>query len=258
MMQWTKNREGMDDIVFATRNQLYGAYLLRKSYSNHMIRALFTTMLLLITAYALGTWFWKASLPKPITDEVLTPFQPMTDYVVEIELKPQPQIPEVSLQKRRVNDQYLIAPDHTPLPIEIPNTNPGPAVTGKGQSATSPIGGDVPVPGIPAPLPTATELRVADEMPEFPGGETALYDYLKTNIHIPREAEIAEITGKVLVSFVVETDGSITNVTIEKSRGFGLDEEAARVIAEMPKWKPGRQQNEKVRVRFFLPIRFDF
>ncbi len=93
-------------------------------------------------------------------------------------------------------------------------------------------------------------------MPSFHGGEEALAAYLKNNLRFPTLAKENRISGTVFVSFVVEKDGSITNVHVMKGVGGGCDNEAARVVSGMPKWDPGLQGDQPVRVAFRLPIRF--
>ncbi|MCX7696587.1 MAG: TonB family protein [Bacteroidales bacterium] len=95
-----------------------------------------------------------------------------------------------------------------------------------------------------------------EEQPEFPGGEEALMAYLQSNIRYPQMAKELEIQGKVIIEFVVETDGSVTNVVVKRGIGGGCDEEAVRVVKAMPKWKPGKQRGKPVRVRYTLPVTF--
>lgn len=97
---------------------------------------------------------------------------------------------------------------------------------------------------------------VVEDNPTFPGGETALMRYLSDNMRYPTMAREAGIQGTVFVTFVVERDGSVTDVRILRGIGGGCDEEAVRVVRNMPKWAPGRQRGQAVRVQFNLPIRF--
>ncbi|MGA0556233.1 TonB family protein [Larkinella sp. VNQ87] len=97
---------------------------------------------------------------------------------------------------------------------------------------------------------------VVEKNPEFPGGMPALGEYLSDNIQYPPAASRANVSGRVFVSFVVNTDGSIQHVQILKGIGFGTDEEAVRVVQAMPRWKPGTQDGKPVRVRYNLPINF--
>ena len=95
-----------------------------------------------------------------------------------------------------------------------------------------------------------------EEMPEFPGGMPALIEFLQTNIKYPTDAIKQDVGGRVMVMFVVETDGSISNVRVARKVFPSLDEEAVRVVKAMPKWKPGKEKGRLVRVNYTLPVVF--
>ena len=97
---------------------------------------------------------------------------------------------------------------------------------------------------------------IVEEMPEFPGGMGKLAEYLAQNINYPQTAQKAGVQGKVFVNFVVEPDGSVSNVKVIRSLGGGCDEEAVRVVKAMPQWRPGKQRGQAVRVSYNLPINF--
>ncbi len=97
---------------------------------------------------------------------------------------------------------------------------------------------------------------VVESMPTFPGGDAARIKYLNSNIKYPTIARESGIQGRVFVTFVVETDGRVTDVKILRGIGGGCDEEAVRVIKNMPKWVPGKQRGKSVRVQFNMPILF--
>jgi protein TonB len=97
---------------------------------------------------------------------------------------------------------------------------------------------------------------IVEQMPEYPGGLPALLDYLNQNVKYPEDAEKQKIEGRVLAVFVVETDGSISNVEVVKPVFPSLDAEAVRVLAAMPKWTPGKQSGKLVRVKYTVPINF--
>lgn len=97
---------------------------------------------------------------------------------------------------------------------------------------------------------------VVEQMPEFPGGEDALIKYLSKNLNYPDSALRAGVQGKVYISFTVKKDGSITNASVLRGIGAGCDEEALRVIRNMPEWIPGRQRGREVDVLFTIPIVF--
>ena len=137
-------------------------------------------------------------------------------------------------------------PEPLPEPDPNPNPNPGPFPPGP------------PLPPVPEPK---TELEddiyeVVEQMPEFPGGLEAMYNYLSNNIKYPQMCIDNNVQGKAYVKFTVEKDGSISNLVVVKSAHKLLDKEAVRVIGSMPNWKPGRQLNKVVRVNYTLPINF--
>ena len=98
--------------------------------------------------------------------------------------------------------------------------------------------------------------QIVEEMPQYPGGEAAMMDYVAQNVKYPQEAVEKEISGRVFVSFIVEKDGSVNEVKVMKGVGGGCDEEAVRVVKAMPKWKPGKQEGKPVRVSYMMPITF--
>ena len=95
-----------------------------------------------------------------------------------------------------------------------------------------------------------------EQMPEFPGGMPAMIEFLQTNLKYPSDAKKQNVGGRVLVMFVVEPDGSISNVRVAKKVFPSLDAEALRVVKAMPKWNPGKEKGKPVRVNFSLPIVF--
>lgn len=97
---------------------------------------------------------------------------------------------------------------------------------------------------------------IVEDMPSFPGGDAALMKYLANNIKYPAIAKDAGIQGTVYVTFVVDEKGNVTDVKVLRSIGGGCDEEAIRVVENMPKWKPGKQRGKPVKVQYNLPIRF--
>ena len=110
-----------------------------------------------------------------------------------------------------------------------------------------------------APTPEAPgPLAQAELMPAFPGGEAALYTFLSGQLRYPAQAEAARVEGKVLVRFVVEADGALTNLEVLQGLGHGCDEEALRVLRLMPAWLPGEQGGQAVPVFVTLALNFRF
>ena len=103
---------------------------------------------------------------------------------------------------------------------------------------------------------TGKVYEVVEDMPTFPGVVTELMNYLSKNTHYPAATKRDGIQGRVVVSFIVEPDGSISNVKLVRSIDANLDQEALRVVSEMPNWTPGKQGGNAVRVRYSLPIAF--
>lgn len=93
-----------------------------------------------------------------------------------------------------------------------------------------------------------------DVKPEFPGGVEAFYKFISTNYKTPN---VSKLAGKVFVSFVIEKDGSLTDIKVIRDIGNGTGEEAIRVLKESPKWIPGEQNGKKVRVLFSIPIKIE-
>jgi TonB family protein len=106
------------------------------------------------------------------------------------------------------------------------------------------------------PVEKPYDLFDISKQPSFPGGEQALMKYLAENIHYPANARENNIQGTVVLTFIVEKNGSISNVQITKDPGAGCGAEAARVVSAMPRWIPGEANGNTVRVKFTLPIRF--
>ena len=97
---------------------------------------------------------------------------------------------------------------------------------------------------------------VVEVMPEYPGGIQALFEYLSQNVKYPADAETQKVEGRVIATFIVETDGTINNVEVVRPVFPSLDAEALRVLSAMPKWTPGKQSGKEVRVKYTVPISF--
>ncbi len=115
----------------------------------------------------------------------------------------------------------------------------------------------VEAPKVEKPKPEAImDMAMVEEKPSFPGGDTALYKWLGQNIVYPAAASEEGVSGRVVVAFVVEKDGRVTNVQVVRKKHPALDEEAVRVVKKMPKWNPGRNNGQPVRVKYNLPVSF--
>lgn len=162
--------------------------------------------------------------------------------------------PHAEIQTHVVPDQQGKPEVAAQLPQNIGPT--GPAITGA--SAGTDDGVATRASARPAPA-LAPEIGVcAEVMPEFVGGRTALQHDLQQHLRFPGVALAAQFLGRVYASFMVQTDGSIGDVTVLKDLSFGTEEAAARTVREMPAWTPGVQNHRPVAVRFTLPITFQF
>lgn len=113
-----------------------------------------------------------------------------------------------------------------------------------------------PVGGPETEKPKGQVYTFVEQMPEFPGGQSALLAYLQKNIRYPNDAREQGIQGKVFLSFVVDEAGRVKDVDVKKGVHPSLDKEALRVVKAMPLWKPGKHEGKPVAVRFTLPISF--
>jgi protein TonB len=268
--------DSLDEVVFEGRNQAYGAYQLRQDYQQNLASAGGLT-LMFGTLLFLGWAGWSRlhpAAPLPLAHPTilkLIDVTPPKQVVIE-----HPKVAAVTPPRARAMSTHQAPPTPTqvakddvpqpklakPLPTEILVDGAiGPVttnVTGLSDPSlpTATVGGDATKVG-PATTPASSEPFVAvEKMPEFTGGQAALLRYLRTHLRYPGSALAAGVGGRVFMSFVVGADGSISEVTILKGLGYGLDEEAQRVIRQMPAWVPGYQSKHPVPVRFTLPITF--
>ena len=207
------------DLVFAGKNQGYGAYKLRKGTSGRNIKAL---VILIIAAALVGGFLaWKVIQQKNAEQQ-----QAYMEAMHQLDAK-------IAVG----TETHEGAKDRT---IE--------AVRNDIAVATPP----------PAPKEEVTQkvFDVVEVMPSFPGGQGALIQYLNSHVKYPVVAQENGIQGRVTISFVVERDGSITDVKVARSVDPSLDKEAARVVSSMPRWTPGKQNGSAVRVKFNVPVVF--
>jgi protein TonB len=257
----------LDDIVFEGRNREYGAYMLRKLYPTNLWRGLFLAISLFLLFLSLPLVINKLWPKEEVDTPIIEPI-PVSPLDI-VEPKPETPDPHVKPQKPAspppsAPTQQLTVPQITALPHpnkEMPDVNlpkgiePG-ATTNPGNGGKTVI----PEPGTgtqpiiqPEPSPVLT---FAEVNPAFPGGNEALFEYLSNNIRYPSLAERNRVEGLVVVQFVVNEEGAISDIMVVKNLGAGTDEEAIRVIKKMPPWSPGKQNGRAVKVRFTLPIRF--
>jgi periplasmic protein TonB len=247
--------ESLEEIVFKHRNKEYGAYLLRKKYRKYV------SVSLLIALFVIGSLVaypvivaYMAKVKTVVVDKDVTadmmeiaktdappppPPPPPPDEIVKQTAFKAPIVSNDTVEETMVSQEDLNAkPSNTPPPADE-ELAPQQEKTQVVEQVEKP-----------------TPFTVVEEMPAFPGGEADLYKFISSSIKYPEEAKELGIQGRVFVNFVVETDGSITDVKLIRGIGGGCDEEAIRVVRAMPKWVPGKQRGVPVRVYFNLPIKF--
>ena len=258
---FTKNN--LDEVVFEHRNKQYGAYALRKSYDEHLLKAAASSFGLLLL---FGTVMYVISLfPSSVVLVKLNNTIPFENVLIDkIKIVPDVELlPKLSV-KNTDNMNYTIVKDQ--LVVEPLTTPPNPNLTlnhGGGEQQVSGLGGPGIVDGagtlpiVTPPIETAVPyVTFATDMPSFNGGTDALASYIRHELVYPAQALEFGREGKVMVSFIVQTDGSITNIEVIRGFGFGSEDEAKRVIERMPKWIPGKQNGKIVAVKLILPLHF--
>ncbi len=259
-----------DDIIFQARNQAYGAFDLRRQYRPSLNRALglgVGLFLFGLSVPAFHDWFWpqQSLVDQQSMNEVTLTKLAEPPAEPSIPLPPVEQAPTVNTVR---NLPPIVIPEADVVDDNLPPTTDQLKDATSG-TQTADGTGEIDIVAPPeASAPTVTEIAIeidpkseapfvtVEQQPEFPGGMSALRDFLSKSLNYPRPAASAGVSGKVFVSFVVNTDGSLTDVQVLKGIGFGCDEEAVRVMQKMPRWKPGRQSGRAVRVKYNLPISF--
>lgn len=264
------------DLVFENRNQAYGAYALRKGTGKRNLIAIIAVILLAI-ACQIGLTL------KNIADEREKQRIALQEAMEMTKLEQQKKEPEVKrkevvkqenvekvVEKVKSSIKFtapVIKKDNEVRPEDMMKSQDEILSTNTAIGAFDVKGNDEAGEVLKAKEVIATEpvkpkeeenkvFDVVEQMPSFPGGQAALMNYLNSNIKYPVIAEENGIQGRVVVQFVVGKDGSISNVHVVKSVDPSLDKEAVRVVKNMPKWIPGKQNGQSVTVRYTLPVTF--
>ena len=251
------------ELVFDDKNKDYGAYDLRKHYAQNQVKAMLITFFgvaLLFAAYVVLKSKANVSdrviqvytIPNPPTikkDEVIPPRTETT--------KPPTQAATIKFPVMVPTDDP--AAENPPTIIELD----GKAISTETKSGSESINIDLPSDGPGSggmkdltEDNTPKDMATVEVLPQPFGGETAWAKFLQKNLHYPPQAVDAHAQGKVFLSFIIEKDGHITDGVVERGVGYGLDEEAVRVLKLAPAWKPGIQNGHQVRVKFTMPISF--
>jgi len=263
------------DMVFAGRNQSYGAYVIRKNTGKRNLISIIAVILLAI-ACQIGLTI------KNIADEAAAKRAAMTQ-VVELSALQQPK-KEAKVEQKKINiepekvvekvkssikftapvikkDEEVKPEDELKTQDELMSTKT--AIGSFDVKGNDDANGEIlkakEVIAQPEPPKHEEENKVFDvveQMPSFPGGDAALMEYLSKNVKYPVVAQENGVQGRVIVTFVVERDGSVTDVKVIRSVDPSLDREASRVISSMPRWIPGKQNGSAVRVKYTVPVTF--
>jgi len=248
----TDRQPSLFDIVFAGRNQAYGGYVLRKSYPKYLLISTIAGLLILIAA-VFGPFLYFYFEPVPLMDD---------DFITTVEYystMPQPEEDPgrlaASLPRKIEEQQTPVVSDSVTeqklKPVE--NTPPEEKDDAPADSAGKPQGnamtgsGDAQATGL---------VSVIDVYPKYPGGDEARFWFLRKNVRYPESALKSSVQGVVIVVFIIETDGSLSNIEVTKSIGGGCDEEAVRVVKLMPRWEPAKRNGKAVRIVVRMPIVF--
>lgn len=269
------------DLVFRNRNKNYGAYELRSQSSGTTVRALFIAAPLFVLFFAAPMLYKHfinkdiAVLDEPLKPDLIIDMPNIADRPIE---KPKAQekteLPKTEPKKEKIK---TVRPVSNPIVVDRPLITEPPTLEQIDHAAVGPVTqsgvetslGSVPVEGSGKGIIAGNgegngvkedtgihEVGDIQVYPEFEGGMKAWAKFIQRNLRYPNAAQEVDIQGKVFISFVIEKDGSVSNVTVLKGIGYGCDEEAVRVISKSPKWKPGRQNDQNVRVRYNMPLSF--
>ncbi len=268
------------DMVFAGKNKEYGAYQLRKGTSGRNIKSL---LILVIAAALVGGFLaWKVIEQKQAEEQQAymeaMELAKLQQQAKKEEKKKEPVKPKIEPKKEipvARETQKFTAPvikkdelvkeenqvkqmDQLDAKVAVGTKDEEGVKDRNIEAVRSDIAVATPPPPPPAPKPEVSNkvFDVVEEMPSFPGGQGALMSFLNSNIKYPVVAQENGVQGRVIVGFVVERDGSITDVKVMRSVDPSLDREAQRVVKAMPRWKPGKQNGSAVRVKYTVPVVF--
>ena len=263
------------DLVFEGRNQSYGAYQLRKSTGKRNLWALIIVALAAVLLY-LGLQLQRmAEANKKVENTQAVELAKLnTEKKKEAKVEKKEiirQEPEKVVEQAKSSvkftapiikkDEEVKEEDEIKLDEVQKSDKAVGAFTVEGNDE---VGGavlkakeEIAAPEPPKHVVEETKIfTVVEQMPMYPGGDAALMGYLRDNIHYPTVAAENGVQGRVVVGFVVERDGSITDVKVLRSVDPSLDREAMRVVKSMPRWTPGKQNGSAVRVKYQVPVTF--
>jgi protein TonB len=262
------------DLVFEGRNQKYGAYKLRKGTTKRNIISIIVVALIAVIAFAAMAIKNIVEANAKVAATQVTEISALNQPKKQAQVKKQVKIEEPEKVVERVKSSIkftapVIKKDNEVKPEDELKTqdqlmNNKAAIGSFDVKGNDDANGEVlkakEVIAQPVEQPKHEEenkvFDIVEEMPSFPGGMAALNKYLHDNVHYPVVAQENGVQGRVTISFVVEKDGSVTDVKVAKSVDPSLDKEALRVVKSMPRWTPGKQNGATVRVKYNVPVNF--
>lgn len=255
------------DVVFANKNKNYGAYELRQRSDSNTTKALLIASSIFILAFLspkIMSLFEEEAPVEEIVKQVEVIVQPPPP--VNPETPPPPPVePPPPKQDQIKFPPPIVKPDELvkeeePVQIEdLKKADPGQKTIAGDPDADIVIAtaaGDGPKQAAVVEDTKVYDFVSLEKQPEFPGGMSKFYEYLKKAVRYPPMAQENNIQGKVFLSFVVEKNGELTDIKVDRKLGGGTDEEAVRVLKASPRWIPGIQNGKSVRVKFNIPISF--
>ena len=264
---------GWVDLVFEGKNQAYGAYQLRKQTGARNIKALLVmfAMALAIAAIVAIKGVVENAMQSNVAMETDVELSKLAEKKeAKVEKREEPKVDKIEVEKVKSSVKFVppvikkddeVKPeDELKSQEELSKTNTAIGafdVKGNDEAAGEVLKAKEVIAQPEPPKEEETKVfDVVEQMPSFPGGPSALMQYLSSNIKYPVVAEENGVQGRVIVTFVVEKDGSITDVRVVKGVDPSLDKEAQRVVKGMPKWIPGKQNGSAVRVKYTVPVTF--
>ena len=264
---------GWVDLVFEGKNHSYGAYQLRKNTGKRNVMAILVMFAIgvAIAAFVAIKGVVENAMKQDVAIEADVELAKLAEKKeAKVEKKEEPKIEKVEVEKVKSSVKFVppvIKKDDEVKPEEelksqeeLNKTNTAIGafdVKGNDEAAGEVLKAKEVIAQPEPPKEEETKVfDVVEQMPSFPGGPSALMQYLSSNIKYPVVAEENGVQGRVVCTFVVERDGSITDVRVIKSVDPSLDKEAVRVVKSMPKWIPGKQNGSAVRVKYTVPVTF--
>jgi len=253
------------DNVFEGRNKSYGAYELRTNSGKRTLRALLIGGLIFVFLVFIPviSKFISENLTKEeqVLDEkvvlvnMATPVEPPEEIIVEPVVQKQTQsnvdiqkyVPPVIVDKEVVKEEVAVVTELKKTGSETVKAKEGGEIVLDNTASEIKVDAEV-IEEDPNKIYTSVQV-----LPEFPGGVAAFYKYVQKNYRVPEVDD--DVSGNVIVNFVVERDGSLTDIKVIRDLGFGTGKEAIRMLKAAPKWKPGIQNGKSVRVSYNLPIK---